>query len=219
MQEFVAFFSVLATIFIAELGDKTQFFVMGLAAKEKTGNVVLGMGLAILLLNLMAVYLGVMLSGFVSPELIRLVSGFAFLVFAYLSLADEKSEESSGKVRRFAALSIAMLFFMAELGDKTQLSVIALAAQKPSMKMWIFFGAVLGMLLSDGVGLFVGVKVGKKLPEKLFARIAFAIFAVFGMVSIRESIDLLLPGRAFVPTLIIAIIYLVIVFLGRRRKK
>ncbi len=219
MQELVAFFSVLLTIFVAELGDKTQFFVMGLAAKEKTRNVVLGMSLAILLLNLMAVYLGVMLSDFVSPELIRLVSGFAFLIFAYLSLADEKSEESSGKVRRFALLSIAMLFFMAELGDKTQLSVIALAAQRPSMKMWIFFGAVLGMLLSDGIGLFVGLKVGKKLPEKLFSRIAFAIFAVFGILSIGESIDLLLPGRAFIPTLIIALVYFLIVFLGIRKKK
>lgn len=219
MQEVVAFFGMLVTIFTAELGDKTQLFVMGLAAKEKTRNVVFGMTIAILFLNLMAVYLGVMLSDFVKPELIHLVSGFAFLVFSYLSLTDKKENEEHGKARRFALWGIAFLFFMAELGDKTQLSVIALSAQNPSMKVWIFLGAVSGMLLADGVGLFLGLKIGKKVSENVFGRIAFVIFAVFGIFSIGGSIDLLLPGRAVLPTIIISVIYMLLVFWGIRKQK
>ncbi len=219
MQALVTFLSMTIAIFTAELGDKTQLFVMGLAAKEKPGNVICGMSIAILLLNLMAVYLGVMLSDFVSPELISLVSGFAFLIFAYLSLSRDKGGEMSGKVRRFAVISIAMMFFAAELGDKTQLSVIALAAQKPSMRVWIFLGAMAGMMLADGIGLILGLKLGKKLPEKFFQKGAFVIFTVFGIMSIGESIDLLLPGRALVPTLVIAVIYFLLVFLGRLKNK
>lgn len=218
MQSFVTFLSMAIAIFTAELGDKTQLFVMGLAAKEKPGNVFWGMSIAILILNLMAVYLGVMLSNFVRPELIRLVSGFAFLIFAYLSLSATKEEEKTGKVRRFAVISIAALFFMAELGDKTQLSVIALAAQNPKMRIGIFLGAMVGMILADGIGIILGLKLGKKLPETFFQRAAFAIFALFGIVSIGESIDLLMPGRAAIPTLVIASIYLILVFLGRRKK-
>lgn len=218
MQAFVTLFSIAIAIFAAELGDKTQLFVMGLAAKEKTRDVVLGMSIAILLLNLMAVYLGVMLSDFVSSEIICLVSGFGFLVFAYLSLFSDVEERKREKVRRFAILSIAMMFFMAELGDKTQLSVIALAAQKPQMRIWIFLGAIAGMLLADGVGIILGLKLGKRLPEKLFKRAAFAIFAIFGIMSIGESMDLIVPGRALLPTLVIAVIYLLLVFLGRRKR-
>lgn len=218
MQAFVTLFSIAIAIFAAELGDKTQLFVMGLAAKEKTRDVVLGMSIAILLLNLMAVYLGVMLSDFVSSEIICLVSGFGFLVFAYLSLFSDVEERKREKVRRFAILSIAMMFFMAELGDKTQLSVIALAAQKPQMRIWIFLGSTAGMLLADGVGIILGLKLGKRLPEKLFKRAAFAIFAIFGIMSIGESMDLIVPGRALLPTLVIAVIYLLLVFLGRRKR-
>lgn len=218
MQPVITLFSIAIAIFVAELGDKTQLFVMGLAAKEKTRDVVLGMSIAILLLNLMAVYLGVMLSDFVSSEIICLVSGFGFLVFAYLSLFSDVEERKREKVRRFAILSIAMMFFMAELGDKTQLSVIALAAQKPQMRIWIFLGATAGMLLADGVGIILGLKLGKRLPEKLFKRAAFAIFAIFGIMSIGESMDLIVPGRALLPTLVIAVIYLLLVFLGRRKR-
>lgn len=218
MQAFVTFLSMAIAIFTAELGDKTQLFVMGLAAKEKPRNVFCGMSIAILILNLMAVYLGVMLSNFVMPELIRLISGFAFLIFAYFSLSAVKEEEKMGKVRRFAVISIAALFFMAELGDKTQLSVIALAAQNPQMKMWIFLGAIAGMMLADGIGITLGLKLGKKLPETFFQRAAFVIFALFGIVSIGESIDLITPGRALIPTFVIAVIYLLFVFLGRRKR-
>ena len=218
MQPVITLFSIAIAIFVAELGDKTQLFVMGLAAKEKAGNVVFGMSIAIVVLNLMAVYLGVMLSDFVSSEFICLISGFAFLIFSYLSLFSGKEEECRGAVRRFVILSIASMFFMAELGDKTQLSVIALAAQKPQMRIWIFLGATAGMLLADGVGLLLGLKLCKKLPEKFFKRAAFAIFAIFGIMSIGESIDLIVPGRALLPTLVIAVIYLLLVFLGRRKR-
>ncbi len=217
MQGALVFLSVAATIFTAELGDKTQLFIMGLASKEKPMKVIAGMAISIILLNIMAVYLGVALSDFISPEIIGLISGFAFLIFAYLSLSDETEMGERKKVGKYAIISIALMFFMAELGDKTQLSVIALSARDPANRFAIFGGAAVGMLLADGIGVMLGLKLGKRIPQKVFSRVAFILFAVFGTVSVGESIDLLLPGRAVLPTVVIAIIYLALVFAGRRK--
>ncbi len=216
MTGVVAFLGVAAAIFAAELGDKTQLFVMGLSAKGKPGKDVLGMSISIILLNIIAVFLGVALSDLINPGLIKLAAGFAFLIFAYLSLSDEAEAGEEKKVGKFVILSIATMFFLAELGDKTQLSVIALSAREPQIKLWIFSGATVGMLLADGVGVLLGAKIGRKIPKKIFSRIAFMLFLVFGIASVGESIDLLFPGRAIIPTVIIALVYIIIIFLGRK---
>ena len=217
MQNFVVFFSVAGAIFLAELGDKTQLFIMSLASKEKPIKVLVGMAISIILLNVMAVYLGVALSAFISPELVGLISGFAFLIFAYLSLSDEGEGIERKRAGKYVILSIAVMFFMAELGDKTQLSVIALSAKAPENRIAIFGGAILGMILADGIGVILGAKVGKRIPQKAFSIAAFILFSLFGTVSVGESIDLLLPGKAVIPTVVIMIIYLAIVFAGRRK--
>ena len=84
-------------------------------------------------------------------------------------VADKKENEEHRGGRRFALFGIAFLFFMAELGDKTQLSVIALSAQNPSMKVWIFLGAVIGMLLADGIGDTIRVSLTDNVVEEVKA--------------------------------------------------
>ena len=217
MKGIVVFLSVAATIFTAELGDKTQLFVMGLSSKQKPMKVIVGMGLSIILLNIVAVYLGVELSDFISSELIGLISGFAFLIFAYLSLYSENEREKERNVGKYIIVSIALMFFMAELGDKTQLSVIALSARDPENRLAIFGGALVGMLLADGIGVILGAKFGKRIPQKVFSKAAFVLFTVFGVASVGESIDLLMPGKAVLPTAVISVIYLILVFAGRRK--
>ncbi len=206
--------TIAATIFIAELGDKTQLFVMGLASKEKISDIIIGVTAATVLLNLIGVHLGVMLSGFMRLEIINLAAGFCFLIFAYLALMGEKKGESVTKSSGIAALSIGIMFFMAELGDKTQLSAVAFAAQNPELRTAVFVGVVSGMLLADGVGLLIGMLLGKKLPQRVFSLFAFLIFCAFGFVSIWRGAATLAPERAVLAISITAIVYLALVLSG-----
>ncbi len=206
--------TIAATIFIAELGDKTQLFVMGLASKEKVSDIIIGVTAATVLLNLIGVHLGVMLSGFMRLEIINLAAGFCFLIFAYLALMGESGDESVKKTSGIAALSIGMMFFMAELGDKTQLSAIAFSAQNPELRTAVFLGVVSGMLLADGVGLLIGMLLGKKLPRRAFSLFAFLIFCGFGFVSVWRGAVVLAPERAVIAISITAAVYLALIVSG-----
>lgn len=216
-----AILTLSAAIFTAELGDKTQLLIIGLASKEKISDIIIGTSLATILLNAMGVYLGVMISGFVRMEMINLAAGFFFLVFAYLSLCGEDKTENVKKVSGIAAVSIGAMFFAAELGDKTQLATMAFAASNPEMKLGVFIGATIGMFLADGVGLVAGVMLGKKLPQRLFSYLAFAIFLVFGAVSIYRSVNVLAPEMTFKITagVLTAYIAVVVVSMVSRHKK
>lgn len=216
-----AILTLSAAIFTAELGDKTQLLIIGLASKEKISDIIIGTSLATILLNAMGVYLGVMISGFVRMEMINLAAGFFFLVFAYLSLCGDDKTENVKKVSGIAAVSIGAMFFAAELGDKTQLATMAFAASNPEMKLGVFIGATIGMFLADGVGLVAGVMLGKKLPQRLFSYLAFAIFLVFGAVSIYRSVNVLAPEMTFKITagVLTAYIAVVVVSMVSRHKK
>lgn len=187
---------IAAAVFTAELGDKTQLLIIGLASKEKVSDIIIGTSVATIILNAMGVYLGVMISGFVRMEMIDLAAGFFFLVFAYLSLCGDDKAENVKKVSGIAAVSIGAMFFTAELGDKTQLAAMAFAASNPDMKLGVFLGATIGMFLADGAGLVAGVLLGKKLPQNVFSYLAFAVFLVFGAVSIYRSVSVLAPDMA-----------------------
>ncbi len=214
--------TIAATIFIAELGDKTQLFVMGLASKEKMSDIVIGVTFATLLLNFVGVYLGVKLSGFMRMEIINLAAGFCFLIFAYLALIDENGKVGVKKSSGIAAISIGAMFFMAELGDKTQLTAIAVAAQNPELRTAVFIGAVIGMLFADGVGLIVGMLLGKKIPQRIFSYLAFFIFCIFGFVSIWNGARILAPTRATVSLSVTIAVYLLLVIVsilpGKRKR-
>ncbi len=213
--------TIAATIFIAELGDKTQLFVMGLASKEKISDIIIGVVAASLVLNFIGVYLGVKISGFMRMEIINLAAGFCFLIFAYLSVMNDEDQKETKKVSGVAAISIGVMFFMAELGDKTQLSAIAFAAQNPTLRTAVFLGAVAGMLLADGVGLAIGLLLGKKISQRVFSYMAFAIFCIFGFLSVWRGASAIAPTRATASLVITAVVYFAIVIISivpKRRK-
>ena len=80
-----------------------------------------------------------------------------------------------------------------------------------------FHAKHLGFRNFDGIGVILGAKFGKRIPQKVFSRAAFVLFMVFGVASVGESIDLLMPGKAVLPTAVISVIYLILVFAGRRK--
>jgi putative Ca2+/H+ antiporter (TMEM165/GDT1 family) len=196
------FLAVLATIFVAEMGDKTQLLLVAMTSKYKVSHILIGTWLATVVLNVLAVAVGAALSNYLDMRLIKLVAALAFFYFAYATLVgdDEDEEEQQGKGRFGPILAIFGSFFLGELGDKTQLSGVTLAAAYTqgsfANAVWVFLGCTLGLILADLLGLIVGVVLKSKMPTRILNWLSFAIFTVFGAVSIRTAAALTFEGQA-----------------------
>ena len=150
---------VLFTQFIAEMGDKTQLMLVAMTSKFKLKDILLGTGVAILVLNGLAVLAGGLVSTVVPTWLIRLIAGAAFLFFAATTLKGDDDEEENVKDRKikFAPLSVFCTFFVAELGDKTQLTAITFGANEGlSAAVVVWLACSLGLFAADVIGLLIG---------------------------------------------------------------
>ncbi|MBD5519743.1 MAG: TMEM165/GDT1 family protein [Lachnospiraceae bacterium] len=216
------FITVLLTIFIAEMGDKTQLLLVAMAGRYKVSHILTGTWLATILLNVMAVGVGAALSNYLDMRIIKTIAGLAFFWFAYATLkgeAEDEDEENVAKNKFGPVLAIFISFFVGELGDKTQLSAITLAANYTqgsfSNAFAVFLGCTLGLLLADLIGLIVGTILRSKMPVGILNTISFAIFTIFGVVSIREAMLLILGVGSYAVacylavTIIFAIVCLV----------
>lgn len=192
----IIFLTVLATIFIAEMGDKTQLLLVAMAGKYKISHILTGTWLATIMLNLLAVSVGAALGSYLDMRIIKTVAGIAFFWFAYAALKGENEEEEEQKVKHGIGpvLAVFVSFFIGELGDKTQLSGITLAANYTSHSMknavYVFLGCTLGLILADLIGLIAGVVLKSKMPTKVLNKISFVIFSLFGILSMREAAGL-----------------------------
>ena len=156
----VLFLKVFLTEFIAEMGDKTQLMLIALTSKYKLKDIILGTAAAILVLNGMAVLAGGLVSEFIPDWLIKTIAALAFLYFAASTISgdDDEEEEEGGKSKiQFAPLAVFCTFFVAELGDKTQLTAITFGANEgmgSAFVVWI--GCSLGLFAADILGMLVG---------------------------------------------------------------
>ena len=184
------FIKILLTEFIAEMGDKTQLMLAAMTSKYKLRDIILGTAVAIAILNSIAVVAGGLLSKVIPEGVIKFVAAVAFLFFAASSLAkeDDEEEEEKSVVIKIAPLAVAGTFFVAELGDKTQLTAIT-------------FGA------NEGISNALKSKVS----DNMMNMAAFFIFSVFGMLTLKKSFELLGMRASLVTPLIIA---LTVVFLA-----
>ena len=181
-------------VFIAELGDKTQLVAMAFAAKYNAWKVVLGVFAAVSVLNFIAVILGSYITSVIPLNIIRIVAAAVFIVFGLFNLVDKNEEEDSKNFKYGIILTIALTFFIGELGDKTQLMTITLAAQYNSPYA-VFFGSTLGMLACDSLGIIIGSTIFKKIPKRAVKLIASCIFLFFGSMGFYSS----LPGEYISP--------------------
>lgn len=185
---------VFATIFIAEMGDKTQLLLIAMTSKYKVRDILIGTWAATAVLNLLAVGVGAALSSYLDMRIIKSIAAAAFFWFAYSTLkgddGDEEEEEIKG-AGKAALVAIFTTFFIGELGDKTQLSGIALAAAYTNHSftnaVYVFLGCTLGLIAADLLGLIVGLVFKSKMPESLLNKISVAIFAVFGVLNAYEA--------------------------------
>lgn len=192
------FLKIMLTEFIAEMGDKTQLMLMAMTSRFKVRDIVLGTAAAVLVLNGLAVLAGGLVSTLVPEWVIKLIAALAFLYFSWSTLRGEEEEEEqavSGKKSRFAALSVFGTFFVAELGDKTQLTAITFAADsgmENAITVWL--ACSVGLFAADILGMLLGMLLKNKMPEGFLNTLAFVIFAVFGVITLREGLAMLLNG-------------------------
>ena len=189
------------TVFLAEMGDKTQLLLVAMAGKYKVRQILVGTWLATILLNLLAVGIGAALSSYLDLRIIKSVAALAFFYFAWSGLrgGDEEEEEqkSSGRFGPVAAIFIS--FFIGELGDKTQLTAITLAASYADGLIMnaaaVFFGCTAGLILADALGLLVGLLLKNSIPTGILRWITFAIFAVFGVLNTHDAAGRIFPAE------------------------
>ena len=209
------FLTVLLTIFIAEMGDKTQLLLVAMAGKYKISHILSGTWLATILLNIMAVGVGAALSKYLDMRIIKFIAAIAFFWFAYATLKGESEDEDENVAKHNfgPVLAIFISFFIGELGDKTQLSAITLAANYTQSSFVnafaVFLGCTLGLILADLIGLIVGVILKSKMPTGILNILSFAIFSVFGVVNIREAMLLIFGAgtQAIAGYLIITVVF------------
>src|SRR5690554_774460 len=201
-------------IFVAEMGDKSQLLAMAFALQYSIAHVISGVALGAFLNHGLAVALGAYVSHILPIGLIRLVSAVGFIVFGLWSLKqNEEEEESSSVMQGHPILIVATAFFLGELGDKTQLTAIALASSAVYPGV-ILAGTVTGMVLTSLVGILVGIKLGERIPEGALRLISAFVFIGFGVYSLWYTlpVDLLTPTNVtvFCATLLGVIIWLII---------
>ncbi len=173
---------------LAEIGDKTQLLAFILAARfKKPLPIIVGILCATLVNHGLAGALGAWITSVVSPEVMRWVLGLSFIGMAIWTMIPDKIEEEETQVARHLGVFGATLitFFLAEMGDKTQLATVALAAHYGAPLM-VVVGTTLGMLLADVPAVFVGNKFAAKIPMKLVHSIAAGIFALMGLLTLLK---------------------------------
>lgn len=207
------FLQAFALIFIAEMGDKTQIMAMAFATQYKIKQILIGVFIGAFLNHGLAIMLGSMLTQFIPLEALQLVAGVLFIAFGLLSLSiAEDEEEDLAKNNYGAIITVSLAFFLGELGDKTQLTALTLSTQS-AYPFLTLLGTVSGMVVVSSVGIFIGAKLGNKIPEHFIRIGAFVIFMTFGLLKILSSEYVLSMGITFV-SLLLGIILVLTIFRG-----
>jgi Ca2+/H+ antiporter, TMEM165/GDT1 family len=182
--ELHAFFLSTGLVALAEMGDKTQLLALLLAARyRKPAPIIMGILIATLLNHGLAVWLGVWVAQLLGPPLQSWILGLGFIAIALWTLIPDKSpsqEESTGPRGIFVTTLIA--FFLAEIGDKTQLATVGLAAEYGEFGISILIATTLGMLLANVPAVLLGNRFAQRLPLRAIRWVSASLFAILGIL-------------------------------------
>jgi putative Ca2+/H+ antiporter (TMEM165/GDT1 family) len=170
---------------LAEIGDKTQLLAFVLAAKfRRPVPIVLAIFIATIVNHAFAAAIGSWITGMLGPDLLRWVLGVSFLVMAAWTLIPDKLDEDDAKLAKYGVFFTTLLaFFMAEMGDKTQVATVALAARYDSM-LAVVLGTTFGMMLANVPAVYLGDRIAGRIPLRLVHGIAALVFAVLGVATL-----------------------------------
>lgn len=185
MSEFLKAFFL---IFMAEMGDKTQIMAMAFATQYTVRSILSGVFIGAFLNHGIAIVLGAMFLSKIPMDILQLIAGGLFIFFGLMSLKldDEEGEEEIKKKAYGAVVTVALAFFLGELGDKTQLTAMTLGSESVSPFLTLL-GTSAGMVVVSSFGIFIGSKLGDKIPEHFMKMGAFLVFMTFGLLKVLGS--------------------------------
>ena len=177
---------------LAEMGDKTQLLALVLAARfQKPWPIVAGILIATVANHALAGAVGVWITQWLGPDMLRWVLGLSFIAMAVWTLIPDEIEDDEAQVaQRFGVFGATLVtFFIAEMGDKTQLATVALAARFDALA-WVVLGTTVGMMLANVPAVLLGEGLAKRLPLKLIRWIAAGVFVLTGVVTMAGAASL-----------------------------
>lgn len=191
---------IAAVVFLAELGDKTQLVCMAFVARFGAWKVLAGASAAVLLNTGLAVVVGEGLTRVVPIPTLQIIAGIGFIGFGFWTLrgggGEEECREVSGK-QRHPFWTVFIAFFVAELGDKTQLVTLGLAAkQGEPLVTWL--GASLGLIAAQALGIFMSAWIATHIPPRALKVGAAVIFFAFGSLSLYQNLPWLAASKIYV---------------------
>ena len=182
-----AFLTSLAFVVLAEMGDKTQLLAMAFACRFRWQTVMWGVFVATVLNHLFAVLVGNYLTAFIPLSYIQIGAAISFIVFGIWTIRGDELGDEAKKDKFNPFWTVAIAFFIAEMGDKTQLATIALAAKfNTILPVWL--GTTAGMMVADGIGILFGIVLGKRIPERAMKWGAAILFICFGVLGLYEYV-------------------------------
>jgi Ca2+/H+ antiporter, TMEM165/GDT1 family len=202
-----AFILATVAVVLAEMGDKTQLLAMAFATRFRWQTVLWAVLAATLVNHLLAVAVGNVITQFIPLDWIKLVAAASFILFALWTIRGDSLHGEDQRQGSSPFWTVAIAFFIAEMGDKTQLMTIALAADE-AVKIggtgWlakcqqiipVWMGTTCGMMIADAFGIVVGIVLHKHIPEKAVKWVAALCFAGFGLIGLHDALGHVLePG-------------------------
>jgi len=215
-----AFAVATVLITLAELGDKTQLLALCLAARYRWWQVLIGIFAATVFIHFFSTLIGQAVGSLIPELWLGIITGVLFVGFGVWTLRGDSDDGDDGsRTGRFGPIvTVAIAFFLAEMGDKTQIMTMTIAADPAAVlrtfgaagpaitnalagmglsadgltstqSFWgVWMGSTVGMMIADGVAIVVGSILGKKLPERIITRISGAVFIVFGLATAGAAI-------------------------------
>ncbi|MDF2678778.1 MAG: hypothetical protein K0Q97_3132 [Bacillota bacterium] len=183
------FIKALLLVVVAEMGDKTQLLAMAMASKYKAKHVLMGVLIATILNHALAVAVGSYLSSVIPMDVVKIVAAISFLAFGLWTIRGDKLDDEDNKKVKFGPIiTVAIAFFLAEMGDKTQLMTVTIAAEN-QQPLFILMGTTVGMLVADSIGILGGAWMCRHIPEIYIKWVAGIVFMFFGTMTLSGSVS------------------------------
>jgi putative Ca2+/H+ antiporter (TMEM165/GDT1 family) len=207
-----SFIKALLLVVVAEMGDKTQLLAMAMASKYKAKQVMIGVLIATILNHALAVAVGSYASTVIPMNLIKVIAAISFLAFGLWTIRGDKLDDEENKKSKFGPIiTVAIAFFIAEMGDKTQLMTITIAAEN-QQPLLILMGTTVGMLVADGIGILGGAWMCKHIPEVYIKWVAGIVFMFFGTLTLYNSIPSAFVGPMYITLYLVVMAILIYIF-------
>lgn len=182
-----AFLASLIFVLLAEMGDKTQLLAMAFATRYSAVKVLIAVFLATLANHALAVAVGQFLITIVPLDIISFAAALSFVAFGLWTIhGDHLHGEDKQETRYGPIVTVGVAFFLAEMGDKTQLATISLAVEYRNA-FHVLMGTTAGMVVADAIGIIVGIVMHKHIPERAIKWLSASIFILFGLIGVYKG--------------------------------